>query len=570
MSRLPILIVAIALATSAVGQTSQLQPRNTNTSSDRSVVETVLSTVVQLVREAAINPTSDSIGSRMLEMSDRLALQTGSLRDESLHNTDDILGILRQVKRDLSALRLNLDEESPRTTAEKLRTLESKIDEALILIDESQESDGYAHDSTRERMQDREDGEWYSYSDSVNEYRFDSDLHEHDHEDEDDWWARSRRYHDGTAGVRHGWETHTGEFTSSWPFRSSALYYTSPSVRYNRVEGLVLGFRKLPLEWDSYDRSTVFGNAVYSFGLDDFQYEIGGETRTRSHDSDDGIDFKIGGSYRKATTTNDTWKIGWAENSLAAFLFNYDYYDYFQVEGWNVYGILRASPLVQLSGGFRAESYSDLQQNTSWSLFGGNHFRPNPTIERASNDMRSAVVTLEGGSVRNLSELPSGFAFRGEAEFGQGLGGDFSFNRYFGDVRAYLPTSHVSTLAFRAVGGLSTGDVPYQKGFTLGGVGSVRAYPQNVFFGTRMLLGNAEFSILQDWIFDDWMLSGFFDAGWVNGEASNEFSIDDVFTSAGLGVGFWDRSMRLEVAWPLTNLGTDRDPQVWLRLSPSF
>src|SRR5690606_9569122 len=123
--------------------------------------------------------------------------------------------------------------------------------------------------------------------------------------------------------------------------------------------------------------------------------------------------------------------------------------------------------------------------------------------------------------------------------------------------------------SLRVRGGTSTGDLPIQKAYTIGGIGSVRAYPQNRFLGTRMLLGNAEYTLRQDWLWDNFMLSGFVDAGWVHTE-SDRFDFDDIYPAAGIGFGFVDRTARLEIAWPLRDYAGSREPSVWLRINPAF
>jgi len=69
---------------------------------------------------------------------------------------------------------------------------------------------------------------------------------------------------------------------------------------------------------------------------------------------------------------------------------------------------------------------------------------------------------------------------------------------------------------------------------------------------------------------DDVAVFGLFDAGWTNMSGQNEFSTDDMVSSAGFGVAFDDRTFRLEVAWPLKNMGTGMNPSLWLRIAPSF
>ena len=194
------------------------------------------------------------------------------------------------------------------------------------------------------------------------------------------------------------------------------------------------------------------------------------------------------------------WKSSWAENSAAAFFFEHDFFDYYQTEGWSGYVVSRITPYAQLSVGYRADQYSSMAKTASWSLFGNNDFRPNPGINEG--DMRSMVFTLEGGKVKSFNDKPSGAAFRLEAEVGQGMGGDFDFSRYVGDVRSYTQLTKDTGLSLRLRGGFTEGTVPLQKAFTIGGVGSVRSYNQNVFLGTRMLLANAELALYEPEILD--------------------------------------------------------------------
>jgi hemolysin activation/secretion protein len=189
--------------------------------------------------------------------------------------------------------------------------------------------------------------------------------------------------------------------------------------------------------------------------------------------------------------------------------------------------------------------------------------------------MRSLVFALEGGRVKGMRYRPMGAAFRLEAEIGQGLGGDYDFSRYVGDVRTYARISPYSGLNLRFRGGFTEGEVPVEKAFTIGGIGSIRSYDQNIFIGTRMMLANAELELYDpdiiDWVFDDITLIGLFDAGWTNTSAgTNEFSMDDVMPAAGFGLALDDRHIRFELAWPLRDLGAGRQPTLWLRLNPTF
>lgn len=367
--------------------------------------------------------------------------------------------------------------------------------------------------------------------------------------------------------------TFVGDFDDSWPFRETSLYRPIPANRYNRVEGLVLGVGLRPLEWYDYERGKVFGQVGYAFGLDSWRYEIGAETRPGDGYNPD-FDFKLGGSFRRNTATNDLWKASWAENSIAAFFVENDFFDFYEVEGWTLYAAARVGSFLQVSGGYRSDDYRSLARNTGWSLFDGDGFRENPGID--DGRIQSLVFAVEGGDLMHRYSLPRGIIFRAEAEVSEGLGGDFSFARYMGDVRFHLPTGRYSTLSFRFRGGITDNDAPLQKRFSLGGVGSSLAYPQNAFWGTRMALGNVEYNMADVTLFDDFLedinLFGFFDAMWVNSiGGTNTFDFDDVLPGAGLGIALDDRFLRLELAWPLrSEFAGTKEPTLWLRLNPKF
>ncbi len=366
--------------------------------------------------------------------------------------------------------------------------------------------------------------------------------------------------------------TFVGDLSYRWPYRNTSIYRPIPAWRYNRVDGLTLGIAQRPLEWDAYERLGLHGQVGYAFGSKKVQYEIGGEARLGEPYGEEGADVKIGGSYRRLTTTDDLWKSSWAENTIGAFFFNYDLFDYYETQGWSAYLAARATPFVQLTAGFRAEDYGSLANETGWSLFGGDHFRFNTPISEGR--MQSIVLVLEGGRVVRFHSVPSGHVFRIEGEIGEGVGGDFAFNRITADGRVYIRTSRRSSLSLRGRVGVAGGEVPIQKAFSIGGIGSVRGYPQNGFRGTRSFVGNAEYAVSDFDLLDGWLgglqVSGFFDAGWVSRGTDRSFDLSDLFTSAGVGLGFFERRVRLELAFPLTDRAGSRDPSLWLRLIPAF
>ncbi|MDG2016290.1 MAG: BamA/TamA family outer membrane protein [Rhodothermales bacterium] len=525
-----------------------------------SVVYTV-QRVVGLLQDVTQRHASDPISNQILSISDRLSMSgpvTGGFRSNS--SDEDLVAILKDVERELRSISRSLERRGEDNLAERL---DEVLDDLEKAIDE-------AGSDTRIRRSSKDRYEIRKGSSKVKIISKDDDWWDEDNE----WEKEDRKAHrfPNTDRWHSDASTYVGEFTHRWPFREQGIYRNIPAFRYNRVEGFFLGFARAPLDWSSYDRGRVFGQVGYALGLEDWRWEAGAETRLgRAYHNDD-LDLKLGGSYHVNTNTNDLWKSSWAENTTAAALFKHDFFDYYQTEGWTAYAVARITPFAQLSAGFRADTYSSLSKEVNWSLFGGDDFRPNPGI--VAGDMKSFIFSLEGGQVRSFNSHPSGMAFRLEAEIGQGLDGDFDFSRYLGDLRGYARLTRDAGLNLRLRGGFTEGTVPVQKAFTLGGTGSVRGYPQNIFLGSRMILANAELMLFDpdifDFILDDVAVFGLFDAGWTNMSGQNEFSTDDMVSSAGFGVAFDDRTFRLEVAWPLKNMGTGMNPSLWLRIAPSF
>lgn len=525
-----------------------------------SALRTAISIIQDITRRHAAAPISEQLkllSGRMTTTADGFG---GFRKSEPTTVSDQLSELLTDIRAEIKSIARDMDRRGEDRLADNLVEMVDELDRAIRMARNlERESTPVSnewlaegrHRTRDNNARDRERVRIKSENDNKNDGRF---------------WRRSE----------FDWRRHSsafvGEFTQSWPYREHALYRPIPAFRYNRVEGFVLGIRRLPLDWSDYEQGRVYGQIGYAFSLEDVRYEVGAETKLNHSYRDGDFDLKLGGAYRKNTTTRDLWKSSWAENTLAAGLFRHDFFDYYETEGWTAYAVGKLTPYLQFGVGYRDDEYRSLQRETTWSLFGGDAFRLNPSIQEGQ--MRSVVATLEGGRIRGYRYQPAGFAFRFEAEFGKGLGGDFSFNRYVGDIRTYARMSRHTGLSLRIRGGYADGNVPVQKAFTLGGVGSVRAYSQNVFYGTRMLLANVEYTLYRpdffDDLFEDLAVFGLFDAGWTNTAGVNEVDLDDVFSAAGFGVSLDDRNIRLEIAWPLKDLGMGTEPSVWLRLNPTF
>lgn len=540
--------------------------------------ETVVSAVQKvmgLLQDVTQRHAADPINDQILAINDRLTLNgpvTGGFRGTP---DEDLVAMLRDIERDLERVARSLERQGDDQLAGQLESVIRDLGRAIEEADRDTRirrdaPNRYEIRNGRDRIAIRtRDDDWW---DSDDEWKRRDDGRSWKRE-RDEWREDWRdRFDEGNFDSFSDTEIF-GEWNHRWPYQAQAIYRNIPSIRYNRVDGLFLGISRAPLDWSSWDRGRIYGQGGYAFASEEWLYRIGAETRLGSRRNNPNFDLKIGGSHQRNTDTDDLWKASWGENTAASFFFRHDFFDYHAVEGWSGYAVARLTRYAQLSAAYRDEHYRSLSTQTNWSIFGDGNFRPNRAINEGQ--MHSFVLAFEGGSIKNLSRNPSGVAFRLEAELGQGLGGDFDFSRYLGDLRTYARLTREAGLYLRFRGGFTEGTVPVQKAFTLGGIGTVRGYNQNAFIGTRMALANAELSLfdadIADWILDDITLFGTFDAGWTNLQAgTNAFSMDDLFTSAGFGMAFDDRMVRIEVSWPLRDLGTGYEPSVWLRFNPTF
>jgi len=387
----------------------------------------------------------------------------------------------------------------------------------------------------------------------------------------DDPEREGGRWSDVRSTVSH----HAGDYVGAheWdeaPYaRESAVYRSGPPLRYNRVEGLVLGVQREPLRPGADDRTRAFGQLAYAFGLNDIRYTVGVESRLYSTTS---TNLRFGVQYHEQTLSTDRWKTSSLENSLSSIGFEDEFFDYYEAEGLTVYAVQTLPRTVQVKAGFRAEAHRSLSRNIDWSVFESGRFRPNPAAEEG--DLRALFASLTAGHISDPGGLPSGKAVRLATTVADGFGGSFAFTRHEADARGFLRLTPDTRLGLRLRGGYTTSGAPPQARFALGGVGSMRGYAQNRFRGTRMLLANAEYLIdgatIFDAVLDDVFVGGIVDAGWV-GNPGDAFRVDDVLPSAGFSVGLDERQVRLDVVWPLRDRpDLSQTPSIRLRISPNF
>ncbi|MBI2251229.1 MAG: BamA/TamA family outer membrane protein [Armatimonadetes bacterium] len=156
----------------------------------------------------------------------------------------------------------------------------------------------------------------------------------------------------------------------------------------------------------------------------------------------------------------------------------------------------------------------------------------NSTTLSGIYDTRDDVLNPYEGNFINASVETAGGIYKGS----------YTFSKWQGEIRKYFPLKNNKTLAMRLWGGYIAGNSPATEYFYTGGTDTIRAYSDNAFFGTKMILLNLEFRFP---IAKIQMLNGaiFADAGnaWLPGQnfilyKNAGVGLRIVFPKMGLGV----------------------------------
>ena len=369
----------------------------------------------------------------------------------------------------------------------------------------------------------------------------------------------------------------------------SDVYPRLPLVfRHNRVDGVFIGLRTQPMQWQPQSARImkIYGSLGYGFRSRNWQYSIGAERLFGF-----GQNFKMGVIYRNILHTEDMWRTAPIENTLSSLFMGYDFLEYYEVEGVKPYAIFRTGPYLEHTFSFFSEEHRSAENNTRFAFFGKNR-HINPQI--AEGQLQSFKWNTNfhtGGFVLSDRIAVSGDI---QAETGDAgwLDSDFRFNRYELEVKSDFLIDPSAILRFRVRGGTSVGTLPPQREFALGGIGTMRGRAYKRFRGSDMLLINSELHLgdhvrstrpYTDGFEVDWsefLAYLIFDAGWVNQqfqeqevfmEGFNDFSVSDFKTDIGIGMSLplsRMSALRFELAWPTDNF--EAGPAFWVRFNPTF
>lgn len=312
----------------------------------------------------------------------------------------------------------------------------------------------------------------------------------------------------------------------AWGVQRPTFEYGLSFTRFNRIEGLSSGVASELALGKGY---TAGLTARASLADAQLNGEFG---LSRSN----GRRVVRGTVYRRLVPSHDFGDPYTVGASLDALLFGRD--EGFYHRAWGV----ELSGARPLRGGLEWRLFGEEQWSADvesrWSLFGGANdpsLGPNVVAERG----RIAGAALRWRGSRGLD--PAGWRLQGDVRL-EGAGGDFEYARGLIETTVSRGLGRAAASVTAAVG-TSTGDLPSQRHFFLGGLHSVRGQEPGTGVGEAFWMGRLEIgtnvAAARPVIFGDLGWAGPRD-GWGRDQRP--------MAGVGAGVSFLDGMIRVDLA----------------------
>lgn len=315
---------------------------------------------------------------------------------------------------------------------------------------------------------------------------------------------------------------------------------------YNRNEGLVFNLNNT---WDGAKKSSfrISVSLGYRFGSDDGVGRLSLEKGFGANNN-----LVLFASAFKDSRTDDYYRLREGENTWANILARQDFYDRWDEEGWSA-GIgfdLHHIKLKLMTASVKQDTIP--VQNDLWSLFQKERLlRNNPYIvPQEQMDYLQATAAFQ---TNHYSPLSTGMAIflQGEAyQYADEKENIYTLKstelrqRIFGFLKMNWEMSYGIVLRTQFMAGTSKGKLHDFRKFTVGGLGSVSAFPYKYQTGDQMLQMNGELVFTEDFTDSWYFFKLFIDSGYAWGGTSYGFDqqnfMDFGISSAGIGFGSHD------------------------------
>ena len=260
-------------------------------------------------------------------------------------------------------------------------------------------------------------------------------------------------------------------------------------ARYNRVDGPALHLGGAVVS-DREPHPLLYAAVGFAFSRKRFLYDAGFEAPLGKRRF-----LRMRGSAYRRTATEDGWIVDEVENTVFALVARTDYRDHYEAEG--IDGAVSWEPGRDFALGVGAvtEDVRSLVTETRFSIFGKNdEFRPNPPIQDGKEGVFSIFSRI------GPSQLPMKGGSNGDLTYeraGSPIDGDSDYQRLRGAAHTRVRLSPRQEARVRVIGGATLdGDLPPQKVWHVGGIGTLRGHDYKAFGGDQFLLGNAEYYFL--------------------------------------------------------------------------
>jgi hypothetical protein len=357
--------------------------------------------------------------------------------------------------------------------------------------------------------------------------------------------------------------------TRAWEFENEGVKW-GPSFSYDRVDGARLGARV------SYQKSAYSPGVslfvAYALASETWQYRFGLSQRLLRT-----TDLELHAAVFRSTDTDDDSWVGRHANTIYSLFVGSDYRDYFGADGGEIGVTYKYRERGILTASYMNTDYRWMEAERGlWHLFRPDHcFRENfstvPTnilepwidrFEERTSALHLGVAVEPKSSDQHSARFDA--SVKAQAEIAGGaLGGEFDYDRWQLHAKGEWNGENVHRITARFWYGKGRRDLPPNKFFYLGGVGTIPGYSQKEFVGDEAVLASVEYR------FDYWPNQAydggiilFFDIGRATFD-DDFFDLSEFKSDFGVGLGLGE-GLRIDIAKGLDH--TDRDLRVSLRL----
>jgi hypothetical protein len=274
----------------------------------------------------------------------------------------------------------------------------------------------------------------------------------------------------------------------------------------NRVEGFAPGAGAELTVFDpsGLDHARVYARVAYGFRSHDTRFALGAQRPFA------GRRLVLGYEFHDMTDTDDAFRKYPVELGPGVVRFVGVSEDFFRRRGHEAYAFLRPSPRLHLGVSYRRDRFESLPVVTDDSVFFFKRTpRPNPPVAEGARDAVLLTARWSAGGPLYATPVAERDSFlvrepygdrlhRDQSvrvdtsfEYGGSASGSPSYRRFIGHLRARRDLTPIFAVDGRFLLGLGH-DLPPQREFALGGLGTLRGYALKAFGGQDAALGTVE------------------------------------------------------------------------------